>query len=282
MKDNIDVAGLPTTCRLPGVCLYAEPLRGCRGAFGSGGCDPHRQDEHGSVRDRTCRYALALRHSVERVQRCARLGWVELGLGGRGGGRAGFIFARHRHGRLGQGAGRVQQYRRPEADKGTHSTRGVVPACRTQDVVSIFAATVGDAHAVLGVAGVFDAEDPYARRPYASHGAGSAAARLSLRRPERRAGFPRRCGGSGAVRRRGGAAQFSGRRGLSRSTSSRSARLSRLLYEGPWVAERAGGHRRIRPCSPRGDERGGARASSAGRTRSTPSRRSKRSIAWLR
>ncbi|TSD84730.1 allophanate hydrolase [Mycobacterium sp. KBS0706] len=48
--------------------------------------------------------------------------------------------------------------------KGAISTHGVLPACRTQDAVSIFAGTSGDALAVLRVAAGFDAEDPYSRR----------------------------------------------------------------------------------------------------------------------
>ena len=48
--------------------------------------------------------------------------------------------------------------------KGIVSMRGVVPACRTQDTVSIFALTVGDACKVAAAAVAFDAEDAYARR----------------------------------------------------------------------------------------------------------------------
>jgi allophanate hydrolase len=47
--------------------------------------------------------------------------------------------------------------------KGVISTRGVVPACRSQDCVSIFAGTVDDAVRVLGLAQGFDDEDPYSR-----------------------------------------------------------------------------------------------------------------------
>lgn len=47
--------------------------------------------------------------------------------------------------------------------KGWISTRGVVPACRTQDTVSIFALTVADAAHVMGVAAGYDAQDIYAR-----------------------------------------------------------------------------------------------------------------------
>ncbi|MDQ2079143.1 allophanate hydrolase [Xanthobacteraceae bacterium Astr-EGSB] len=47
---------------------------------------------------------------------------------------------------------------------GLVSTRGVVPACRTLDCVSVFAATVDDAWTALAVMAGFDADDPYARR----------------------------------------------------------------------------------------------------------------------
>ena len=47
---------------------------------------------------------------------------------------------------------------------GLLSTRGVVPACRSLDCVSIFALTAGDACAVLRAARAYDAADPYSRR----------------------------------------------------------------------------------------------------------------------
>lgn len=52
---------------------------------------------------------------------------------------------------------------------GLLSTLGVVPACRTLDCVSIFALTAEDAAIVLDVAKGFDTEDPYSRREIASH-----------------------------------------------------------------------------------------------------------------
>lgn len=47
--------------------------------------------------------------------------------------------------------------------KGLVSTRGVVPACRSLDCVAIFALTADDARDVLAVAGGFDAADPFSR-----------------------------------------------------------------------------------------------------------------------
>ncbi|WP_332750988.1 allophanate hydrolase [Hydrogenophaga sp.] len=46
---------------------------------------------------------------------------------------------------------------------GLLSGTGVVPACRSVDTVSIFALTAADAQAVLGVAAAFDAADAYSR-----------------------------------------------------------------------------------------------------------------------
>ena len=48
--------------------------------------------------------------------------------------------------------------------RGLISTRGVFPACRTLDCVSIFAHTVGAAWEVLQVAAGFDAEDSFSRK----------------------------------------------------------------------------------------------------------------------
>ena len=48
--------------------------------------------------------------------------------------------------------------------RGWWSTRGVVPACRTLDCVSVLARTVQDARSVAEVAGGFDPMDPFSRR----------------------------------------------------------------------------------------------------------------------
>jgi allophanate hydrolase len=52
---------------------------------------------------------------------------------------------------------------------GALSTRGVVPACRSLDAVSIFALTAEDAERVLAVAAGFDADDEFSR-PLEPHG----------------------------------------------------------------------------------------------------------------
>ena len=121
--------------------------------------------------------------------------------------------------------------------RGLLSTRGVVPACRSLDCVSIFTLTSDDAAEVLGIAKGFDAADPFSR-------------------PEARGGL------SGTVKGcRFGVPQA---KQLEFFGNSEGARLfkaaqktieklggtiveidvapfletARLLYEGPWVAER--------------------------------------------
>jgi allophanate hydrolase len=47
--------------------------------------------------------------------------------------------------------------------RGALSARGVVPACRTLDCVSVFAGTVADAWLATSVAAAYDEADPYAR-----------------------------------------------------------------------------------------------------------------------
>src|SRR5712671_3258627 len=52
--------------------------------------------------------------------------------------------------------------------RGLLSTRGVVPACRSLDCVSVFALTAEDASAVFHLTACFDPEDPLARMPSAA------------------------------------------------------------------------------------------------------------------
>jgi allophanate hydrolase len=120
---------------------------------------------------------------------------------------------------------------------GLVSTAGVVPACRTLDCVSIFALTVDDAFAALtAIAGV-DAADPYARtRPLGAIGAVPAAVRLGVPLAGQRLFFGDKTSEAAYAT------------ALARLASLGAATVevdiepfyaaARLLYEGPWVAER--------------------------------------------
>jgi allophanate hydrolase len=102
--------------------------------------------------------------------------------------------------------------------RGWLSARGVVPAVRTADCVSVFALSVEDAWAVASVAGGFDPEDDYSRRPGAAPVTGGRL-RLGLV-----AGTPVSLDGLGFDVREVDIDELQ--------------EAGRLLYGGPWVAER--------------------------------------------
>ncbi len=116
-------------------------------------------------------------------------------------------------------------------------TSGVVPACRTLDCVSIFALTVEDAWAVLDVIAGPDASDPFSRPvPLGQPGAVPPKTRIAVPRPED-LDF---AGDAGAT------ASFALAVKRARALGAEIVPLdmaplyetARLLYDGPWVAER--------------------------------------------
>jgi len=119
---------------------------------------------------------------------------------------------------------------------GLLSTSGVVPACRTLDCVSIFARNAADAATVLEVAQGFDAADPYSRRALPGRVLPGGSFRFGVphdgqleffANPETpglfRAAVER-------LRSLGGVAVS--------IDFTPFLETARLLYEGPWVAER--------------------------------------------
>ncbi len=120
---------------------------------------------------------------------------------------------------------------------GLVSTYGVVPACRTLDCVSVFALTVDDAWDALGAIAGPDDHDPYTRkRPLGAPGAMPAHVKLGVPLKGQRLFF-----GDKAFETAYAAA-------LDRLAQLGCAiveidiepfyETARLLYEGPWVAER--------------------------------------------
>jgi allophanate hydrolase len=120
--------------------------------------------------------------------------------------------------------------------RGLISATGVVPACRTLDCVSIFALTADDALAVLRVAAAPDPADPYSRRGEIGVAAKPPAFRFALPRAPQREFF-----GDEAAR-----AEYEA--GIERLVAMGGTPVeidyapflatAKLLYEGPWLAER--------------------------------------------
>ena len=129
---------------------------------------------------------------------------------------------------------------------GLLSARGVVPACRTLDCISIFALTAGDAAAVLQVAQGYDPADAYSRR--ASFGgdtlpASLAGCRVGVPRAEQLEFF----GNADAQKLFSQAVAKLEQLGARRVEIDFAPFLeaARLLYEGPWIAERYVGIRKF-------------------------------------
>jgi allophanate hydrolase len=116
---------------------------------------------------------------------------------------------------------------------GRLSSRGVVPACRSLDCVSIFTLMAEDAAEVLSVAEGFDAEDAYSRLP---ENAGLSGSRIGIPRPEQLEFF----GDESFARLFERAVARARELGLSVEEIDFKPFLeaARLLYEGPWTAER--------------------------------------------
>ena len=117
---------------------------------------------------------------------------------------------------------------------GLVSTRGVVPACRSLDCVSIFAHTVGDGWQVLSALAGIDAGDPYSRRITAL---GPLTRKLRIAVPDRLEFFADDHAEEA----------FSSALSLLREDPRVTVEtfpfapfqeVASLLYDGPWVAER--------------------------------------------
>lgn len=123
---------------------------------------------------------------------------------------------------------------------GLLSTRGVVPACRSLDCVSIFALTAGDAAAVLRVARGFDASDPFSRREPATGRRLTPASFAGLRFGVPLADQLEFFGNADAARVFEASVQRIMGLGAERVDVDFAPffATARLLYEGPWVAER--------------------------------------------
>ncbi|MFZ3033884.1 MAG: allophanate hydrolase [Parvibaculum sp.] len=163
VKDNIDVAGLPTTAACPAYAYSphenAEVVRHLVSAgalvIGKTNLDQFAtglvgtRSPHGAPRSVfNSDYISGGSSSGSAVAVAAGLVSFSLGTDTAGSGRVPAAF---------------NNIVGLKPSRGLLSTRGVVPACRSLDCVSIFALNTEDAGVVFHQAAVFDPQDPYSR-----------------------------------------------------------------------------------------------------------------------
>jgi allophanate hydrolase len=233
VKDNIDVAGLPTTAGCPAFAYRAERTAPA----------VQRLLDAGAIllgKTNLDQFATGLTGTRSPYGACRNPHDPAYVAGGSSSGSAAAVAAGLVSFALGTdtaGSGRI-----PAAfcglvgvkpTPGLVSTRGVVPACRSLDCVSLFATSCADAAALLAVLAGFDPDDPFAR-PVAMRA--PPLRRLGLPRPDQR--------------------DFADDAAYAALFEQALARLGRLdlelveldfapfleaaalLYEGPWLAER--------------------------------------------
>ncbi|MDP2227018.1 MAG: allophanate hydrolase, partial [Moraxellaceae bacterium] len=234
VKDNIDVAGLPTTCACPefaytpthNASVVSQLLAAGAVVIGKTNLD---QFATGLVGTRSPYGAVPNSFNPDYIS------------GGSSSGSATLVARGVVPFSLGTdtaGSGRVpagfNNIVGLKPTRGWLSTAGVVPACRTLDCVSVFALTVNDAEYVAKLAGGLDERDPYSRQM---------AELLPLRPRKTVLGIPT-------------APEWFGDANAAEAFADACARWTEmgielrpldftplhetaaLLYEGPWVAER--------------------------------------------
>ncbi|HVY34442.1 MAG TPA: allophanate hydrolase [Caulobacteraceae bacterium] len=236
VKDNIDVAGLPTTAACPAFAYepgassavvarlqaagavvvgktnldqFATGLVGVRSPHGAPGCVFNRA------------YISGGSSSGSAVAVAAGLVPFALGTDTAGSGRVPAAF----NGLVGF-----------KPTKGRWSSRGLVPACRSLDCVTVLAADAADAALVDSVAAGFDSEDPYSRHEPPDAPGFPAPFRFGAPLPEQRKFLGDAQSAAlfeGAIKRLAAAGGTPVDIDISPLLDA-----ARLLYSGPWVAER--------------------------------------------
>ncbi len=237
IKDNIDVAGMPTTAACPGFSYmpernatavqrlldagaiilgktnldqFATGLVGVRSPYGvpRNVFDPSRVPGGSSSGSAT---AVA-----------AGIVEVALGTDTAGSGRVPAMF------------GNIVGLK---PTVGSVPSTGMVPACRSIDTISIFAGSVGRALSVARVIGGYEASDPYSRAAPFAH------LRRAALPPASRIACIDPAGCDPEVARL--YAETAARFGAETIDIAPFLAVARLLYDGPWVAERTSALRHV-------------------------------------
>ena len=234
VKDNLDVAGLPTTAACPGYSYVPEETAPAvqrlldAGAvlLGKANLDQFAtglvgtRSPYGTPRnpfDRLCVPGGSSSGSAVAV--AAGIARFALGTDTAGSGRVPAAFCNV----VGL-----------KPTLGSVSTRGLVPACRSLDAVSVFACTVDEALDALRVMVGFDEADPYSRGAPFAHlrrGAVPAGVRVAGIVPEVAVAAPY--------------ARAASLLGAETVDIGEFLAVAGLLYDGPWVAERTAGLRAV-------------------------------------
>ena len=164
IKDNIDLAGAPTTAACPAFAYSPQATATVAARLIAAGAVPIGKTN-------LDQFATGLVGARSPYGACAAVYNRDYVSGGSSSGSAVAVAAGLVAFALGTdtaGSGRV-----PAAfnhlvglkpTKGRWSTSGLVPACRTLDCITVLASTAQDAAAVDAIVAAFDAADPYSRR----------------------------------------------------------------------------------------------------------------------
>jgi len=240
IKDNIDLAGIPTTAACPDYAYTPERSATIVEQLIALGAVPMGKTN-------LDQFATGLNGSRSPYGPCPNSVLKEYPSGGSSSGSSLAVALGVSSFSLGTdtaGSGRVPAALNnlvgTKASKGLISTAGVVPACRTQDCVSLFTATAREASQLLGLIAKFDPRDEYSRRNPAWNDATAFGAprpfRFGVPRAEDLAFF-------GCIQ---GPLLFSDAIDHLTALGGEAVTLdlspfleaASLLYEGPWVAER--------------------------------------------
>jgi len=242
IKDNLDLAGLPTTAACPDFAYRAEESAFVVKRLMDAGAIPLGKTN-------LDQFATGLVGVRSPYGACRNPFDAEYISGGSSSGSAVAVACGQVCFALGTdtaGSGRVpaafNNILGLKASKGLLSTSGLVPACRSLDCVTLLAHSAEDLERLLEVAAQFDAADPYARPNAISNGPGAwqpaaeGAFRFGVPRPQQLAFF-----GNDQAQ-----ALFTASIKRLQDLGGEAVEIdfapfleaARLLYEGPWVAER--------------------------------------------